>query len=74
MRTLMVLAAIVSLSACAAHAIWLGGHPPVLEDYASVHVRIYRAGPHCRVEVITATDSIVTLPTRCLSVPHVTRP
>jgi hypothetical protein len=74
MRTLLILTALASLSACAAHAIWLGGHPPLLEDYAAAHVRIYRAGLDCRLEVITATDTIITLPTRCVTVPHVTRP
>ncbi len=59
---------------CASSALWLNGHPPVLEDYAAVRVRIYRAGLDCRLEVITATDSIITLPTRCLTVPHVQRP
>jgi hypothetical protein len=52
---------------------WLDGHP-LLDEYQAAHVRIYRAGAHCRLEVITPTDTIVTLPTRCLAVPtRVTR-
>jgi hypothetical protein len=73
MWLLLVVAALVTAS-CATHALWLNGHPPILEDYPAVRVRIYRAGLDCRLEVITATESIVTLPTRCLTVPHVVRP
>ena len=60
-------------SGCASHALWLRGVPPVLEVYAAVHVRIYRLGMDCRLEVITTTETVVTLPTRCLTVPHVAR-
>jgi hypothetical protein len=58
-------------SACASHALWLRGIPPVLEIYTTAEVRIYRLGLDCRLEIITKTDTVITLPTRCLTVPHV---
>ncbi len=74
MRLLLVVALLSVAAGCATHALWLNGHPPILEDYPSAHVRIYRAGLDCRIEIITASDTVVTLPTRCLTVPHVSRP
>ena len=69
-----VLALVLLLgTGCASRALWLRGSPPVLEDYAAVHVRIYRLGMDCRLEVITKTETVVTLPTRCLTVPHIAR-
>lgn len=74
-RAALVVALTTVLSlGCASSAIWLGGHPPILEDYAAAHVRIYRVGLDCRLEVITKTETVITLPTRCLVVPHVARP
>jgi len=35
-----------------------------------VHVRIYRAGVHCRIDVIAATETISTPVTRCVALPH----
>lgn len=64
----LALALAFGLSGCAARAMWLDGHP-LLDEYLAVHVRIYRAGAHCRLEVITPTETIVTLPTRCLAIP-----
>ena len=52
----------------------LNGQPPILETYADVQVRIYRAGLECRIEIITAKETVITLPTRCLTVPHIPRP
>jgi hypothetical protein len=72
-----LLAAVLLLTAtgCASRALWLGGHPPVLEQYLDdIVVRLYRAGLDCRVEIITKTATIITLPTRCLTVPHVQQP
>lgn len=57
--------------ACAAKAVWLD-RAALIEDYPQAHVRVYRAGPHCRIEVILPASSLVTLPTQCLSIPHLT--
>ena len=59
-------------SGCAA-SIWLG-RPLQIDEYASARVRVYASGDDCRVEVMTATLTVVTLPTRCLTVQHATRP
>jgi hypothetical protein len=70
----LIVVTTLALASCATHAVWLGG-TPVIEEYTDmVVVRIYRAGPHCRLEVITDTATTITLPTRCLTVPHVARP
>ena len=64
---------LVALSAgCAAH-VWLS-RPLVIDEFMTAHVRIYRAERDCRIEVVTPTDTIITLPTRCLMVPHRARP
>jgi len=69
-----VLALVLLLgSGCASHALWLRGVPPVLEIYTTAQVKIYRLGLDCRLEVITQTETVITLPTRCLTVPHVAR-
>ena len=69
-----VLAIVLLLgSGCASHALWLRGVPPVLEIYTTAQVKIYRLGLDCRLEVITQTETVITLPTRCLTVPHVAR-
>ena len=65
---------VVLTAGCAAHALWLNGHPPILELYDGAQVRIYRAGLECRVEIITNVDTVITLPTRCFTVPHLPRP
>jgi hypothetical protein len=70
-RVAAVAAIVLSLSGCATHYLWLKGIPPVLEIYTTAEVRIYRLGMQCRLEVITKTDTVITLPTRCLTVPHV---
>jgi hypothetical protein len=57
------------IGGCAARAVWLDTYPTV-EDYTSAKVRIYRAGQHCRLEVTTPTETIITLPTRCAIVPR----
>jgi len=57
--------------ACAAKAVWLD-KAALIEDYPQAHVRVYRAGLHCRVEVVLPTASLVTLPTQCLHIPHLT--
>jgi hypothetical protein len=53
---------------CAAH-VWLS-RPLVIEEYVTAQVRIYRADRDCRIEVVTPLETIITLPTRCLAVPH----
>ena len=73
-RAAAVVAIVLSLgSGCASHALWLRGIPPVLEIYTTAEVKIYRLGLDCRLEVITKTETVITLPTRCLTVPHVAR-
>jgi hypothetical protein len=68
-RRLIVLAALVAAAGCASGVMWLTDHP-VIDDYATARVRIYRAGRECRVEIMTPANTIITLPTRCLVVPH----
>ncbi|RPH52621.1 MAG: hypothetical protein EHM91_00145 [Planctomycetota bacterium] len=70
LRLALVVALVALVSSCAAKAVWLDGTALVVEDYASARVRLYRAGVHCRLEVITLTETVVTLPTRCVSVPR----
>lgn len=69
-----LIGALVLMTGCASHALWLGGHPPILEEYPDAIVRVYRAGLDCRVEIIVEKVTIITLPTRCLNVPHVEKP
>ena len=66
---LLVALALMMIGSCAARAVWLDTYPTV-EDYTTARVRIYRAGQHCRLEVTTATETIITLPTRCAIVPR----
>jgi len=56
-----------AVASCAAR-LWLG--PVVIDEYANVKVRVYRAGQHCRLEVTTPTETIITLPPRCAIVPR----
>lgn len=58
----------ITVSGCAA-LMHLPAAPVVIDEYAGVRVRIYRYGLHCRVEVITATDTIQTFLTRCAVIP-----
>jgi hypothetical protein len=74
MTRLLFLVLTALVGGCATHAMWVDDQTVIIEDYPTARVRIYRGGPHCRVEVITASESIVTLPTRCRTVPHVARP
>lgn len=73
-RLACVVALVALAASCAAKAVWLDGTALIVEDYPIARVRLYRAGPHCRLEVITATETLVTLPTRCITVPHRVRP
>lgn len=66
-RAAAALAVVVMLASCAAR-LWLG--PIVIDEYADVRVRIYRAGLQCRIEVIAATESIQTPITRCTAMPR----
>ena len=72
MRLLLVGYLIALTAGCAAH-VWLA-KPMAIDEYLTAHVRIYRADRDCRIEVVTPTDTILTLPTRCLTVPHRARP
>ena len=73
-KVLLVGALLLLATGCAARALWLNGHPPVLEEYTDSIVRIYRAGVECRIEIINKKTTIITLPTRCLDVPHLEKP
>jgi len=68
MRLLLVGYLVALSSGCAAH-VWLS-RPMAIDEYVTAHVRIYRADKDCRIEVVTPTDTIITLPTRCLIVPR----
>jgi hypothetical protein len=70
-KTRVLVVALLLGSGCAAHTLWLRGIPPVLEIYSTAQVRIYRLGLNCRLEIVTATNTVLTLPTRCLTIPHV---
>lgn len=74
MRVAGLILLAVLAAGCAAKTVWLDGHPPAIDDYPAVHVRIYHVGSLCRLEVITDKDTIITLPTRCVIAPHITRP
>jgi hypothetical protein len=67
-RAVLALLVAIAVTACAA-GLWLGPLASV-DDYADVHVRIYRAGVHCRIDVIAATETISTPVTRCVALPH----
>jgi hypothetical protein len=70
----MVALGVLLTAGCAGSAIWLSGHAPLVETYTGATVRIYRAGAECRVEVVTAAATVITLPTRCVTAPHVPKP
>jgi hypothetical protein len=63
----LALLGLVAAAGCAA-AVYMT--PTSVDEYAAVRVRIYHAAGRCRVEVVTATETIQTLPTRCARVPH----
>lgn len=45
--------------------------PANVEEYPRAHVRIYHgAAGRCRVELVTATETIQTAAARCHRVPH----
>lgn len=72
-RTALVIA-LALMAGCASHTMWVNGQPPLVLTYENVKVRVYRAGLECRIEVITATETVMTLLTRCLTVPHIPQP
>jgi len=73
-RRLACIALAIGLTVqCAAKHVWID-RSASLESYPAVNVRIYRAGVHCRVEIIMPAVTIVTLPTQCLDIPHMQRP
>lgn len=69
MNPLLVLTAVglVAAAGCAA-SVWMT--PAGVEEYAAVRVRLYHGAGQCRVEVVTATETIQTIPGRCARVPH----
>jgi hypothetical protein len=66
-RALGAVVILGALAGCAAR-LWVG--PMAIDDYASVRVRIYHVGRHCRIDVIAATETIQTPITRCAALPH----
>jgi hypothetical protein len=69
---LVLLVAALATTACATHGRLL--FPTVIDEYASVRVRIYRSDLRCRIEVITANEVIQTLPSRCVTTVHRAKP
>jgi len=67
MRRAALLVALLVAAGCAA-AVYMT--PTGVEELPAVRVRIYHGAGQCRVEVVTATETIQTLPTRCARVPH----
>lgn len=65
----LVLAAVLSAGA-AGCAVALYLSPSSVAEYDAVKVRIYYGAGECRVEVVAATETIQTRPTRCARVPH----
>jgi len=72
-RVLPIVVLAGALAGCASAAIWVTAQP-ALDEYPAARVRIYHAGRDCRIEVSTATSTIVTLPTRCMVVTHRVQP
>jgi hypothetical protein len=67
MRRAAVVVALVLAASCAT-VVYLT--PTSVDEYAAVRVRIYYGGGQCRIEVVTATETIQTIPSRCARVPH----
>lgn len=44
--------------------------PVVVDEYPTARVRIYTSGRLCRVEVVMASATLQTAPSRCTLVPH----
>ncbi len=72
MKWIVALLIAVLVTSCASHALlWPMGSPlTIIDDYQDAHVRVYRSGSHCRIEVITLTTTIYTLVTQCAIAPH----
>ena len=66
-RTALALVLAALLTGCAAK--WYLQQPMLLDEYATARVRIYHTAMQCRIEVTTATATIHTVPTRCVTVP-----
>jgi hypothetical protein len=73
----ILLGAMLIAGGCAV-AVGLVMRPVAIDEYAAARVRVYRIDQRgsCRVEIITATDTIQTGSTKCFAVPnrHVTGP
>jgi hypothetical protein len=58
-------------SGCTAAMLFNQQRPDFVDDYPSIHVRVYRINHHlCRVELVTATATIVTGVARCTTIAH----
>jgi len=64
-------ALLAGLSGCVGAALVPYRRGIVVDEFPAVHVRIYRgARDGCRVEVITARETIQTAITHCVSMAH----
>lgn len=62
--------ALVGLLAAGGCALAVYMAPSGVDEYPAVRVRIYHGAGECRIEVITATETIQSRPSRCARVPH----
>jgi hypothetical protein len=67
MKRLLVAGVLALGAGCGAK--WYLQQPLRLDEYPAVRVRVYYTGLRCRIEVSTATETIHTAPTRCVTVP-----
>jgi hypothetical protein len=63
--------ALAALAGGCASLLWV--RPLVVDDYATVHIRIYRNGSTCRIEVLTPAETLQQVPTHCWTVPNMHR-
>jgi hypothetical protein len=71
-RVLVCALMLVGASACATTLLL---STRAVEIYKPVEVKVYRVGlVRCRIEIVTATETIVTGMARCRSVPHRVQP
>ena len=68
MRLAVIVVLATAVAGCAAALL----RPALsIDDYAAARVRVYRLGPQlCRVEVLTATETIQTGAALCVVVPQ----
>lgn len=70
-----LLAAALVVVGCSACATTLLLSTRAVEIYKPIEVKVYRVGlVRCRIEIVTATETIVTSMARCRAVPHRVQP